>query len=171
MENELEGQLAALETRAAKLQHWTRLSVQVEQQEVLGLEAAAAALQQQQQQLQQQRLSALPAIEKAAAAELKQIKQQRETVLEHLRAEGEKLINSLCLFHKNKERSWEAAVPPTKAKEKCRELWASLAHVKSTRETAADALTAKLNDALGEAEKAIYEESASRRQAEEALNG
>ncbi|CDI77558.1 hypothetical protein, conserved [Eimeria praecox] len=84
--------------------------------------------------------------------------------------EANKLIQSLSSFYKNKEKSWSTAIPSGEAKEKCKDIWASLAHVKDTRKSAAEALTAKLNDALGEAEKAICEEAAARRQAEDVLS-
>ncbi|CDI81892.1 hypothetical protein, conserved [Eimeria acervulina] len=165
-----EAAITALEARTAKLQQWAAVSTQVGSQEIQQLEAAVAALQQQQQQLQQHRMETLPAIEKAAVSEIKELRKERDTLVSRMRCEGDKLIESLSLFYENKEKSWGTAVASDKAKERCADLWASLAQVKSTRKSAAEVLTAKLNDALGEAEKAICEEAASRRQAEEALN-
>ncbi|CDJ61590.1 hypothetical protein, conserved [Eimeria maxima] len=141
MENACEAAITSLEKRTAKLQQWRAISLEVGNQEVQQLESAVAALQQQQQQLQQHRMEALPAIETAAAADLKELK-----------------------------KSWGTVIPSSKAKDKCKELWASLAQVKDTRKAAADELTAKLNDAFGEAEKAINEEAKARRHAEEVLN-
>ncbi|CDJ48185.1 hypothetical protein, conserved [Eimeria brunetti] len=170
MENACEAALSGLEARTAKLQQWTAVSVQLSSHELQQLDAAVAALQQQQQQQQQQRMEALPAIEAAAVAELQQIKKERDSLMGRMQQEGDKLLESLSLFHHNKERSWGTAVPCAKAKEKCKDMWASLAQVKETRKSAAEVLTAKLNDALGEAEKAICEEAAARREAEEVLN-
>ncbi|KAL8428777.1 hypothetical protein Efla_004166 [Eimeria flavescens] len=144
--------------------------MQVQSQEVAALEVAVAALQQQQQQLQQQRVTALPALEEAAARELRHLRNEREKLMQQMASDGDRLLDDLKHFQKAKDNSWPPALPALRAKEKCRDLWSSLNQVKATRLSAAEALTAKLNDALGEARKAIEEHVRARRESEAAIS-
>ncbi|KAL8451581.1 hypothetical protein Emed_001930 [Eimeria media] len=143
---------------------------EVQSQEVAALEAAAAELQQQQQQLQQRRLSALPALEDATVQEAQLLREDRQKLMQHMATDGDRLLDDLKQFHKAKENSWPSPLPALKAQEKCRDLWASLKQVKASRMSAAEALTAKLNDALGEARKAIDEHVRARQESEGAIN-
>ncbi|KAL8441514.1 hypothetical protein Emag_007103 [Eimeria magna] len=145
---------------AKSLSCWPR----VQSQEVAALEAGAADLQQQQQQLQQRRLKALPALEDAT------VQEDRQKLMQHMATDGDRLLDDLKQFHKAKENSWPSPLPTLKAQEKCRDLWASLKQVKASRMSAAEALTAKLNDALGEARKAIDEHVRARQESEGAIN-